>query len=325
MTESILETNKPLQVVVFAGDPLAVPTINLLLQQQVLAGVVFAQLQDAFSSQLSAWLQQSGCPCICFNPAAPEQLEKQLEVWQADAAAAFNFPYELSAVCEHSPAFGLYYFHATPQNQYKGPRPLYWQIRDSQLQTQLILQKAGVEEGMPDIAVSHNQIIHPLDTLQCLEGKVAQQAALMFAQLLTQLSESNGQIKLQLLPFQAAAVKAAPHPRESDLHVDWLTMGSEQIAALTRAGNQQFGGSVITLGQTQLSLLQATVIEHPTYGVAPGTICFIGEPQGVIAATCDGAVRLDILANADGIFNGISFTERFAINAGMGFVSGPAI
>lgn len=323
MAESSDMGKKSLQVVVFAGDPLAVPAINLLLQQQSLAGVILAEQEDAFSYQLAAWLQQIQCSFMRFNSAKSDLLVKQFKQWGGDLAVTFNFLHSLEQTSEQGTIFELYHFHAASLIQYNGPRPLYWKIRDSQQQTQLILQKAHIKGAFPDIAVSQNLAIHSLDTLQCLEAKAAQQGALMLAQLLTELTENNGQIKLQYQQEKTSPAKAAPEPQESDLHVDWLTMSSQQIAALARAGNAQFGGCIIVLGQTPLNLLQATPVKHLTYGVNPGTICFIGDPEGVIVATCDSAVRLDILSNADGVFNGLSFTERFGINAGMDFISVP--
>jgi methionyl-tRNA formyltransferase len=96
-------------------------------------------------------------------------------------------------------------------------------------------------------------------------------------------------------------------------------MGAKQIVDMARAGNPVFNGCVIRLGQTPLSLLQASVVDYPTYGVTPGTICHSGEPDGVIVATADGALRLDVMANMDGVFSANAFVERFQISAGMTF------
>lgn len=310
------------KVVLFVGSPLAGPVINMLLQQQRLAGIVLAQQVDMFSHQLETWLQQSQLPYTRFNPAQLDTLSAQLRDWQTDLAITFSFPHTLPDNCQQATGYGLYHFHPAPFPQYQGPMPLYWQIRDDRRETQLVLQKSHVRAGQPDIAMSQSLSIHPLDTLQCLEGKVAQQGAVFIDQFIGTLTKNQGQISLQ---EQAGQVSQAPAVQEADLKVNWQTMSAQQIAALARAGNSQFGGCVVNIGQIDVNLIQATPVSHPTYGVKPGTLCFIGEPQGVVVATHDGALRLDILSSADGVFNGLNFCERFGINAGMEFVSAPQV
>ncbi len=307
------------KVILFAASALVMPSLQMLLQQRRLVGVVLPEQADHFSCQLEAWLQQNRCPYLRLNSAQPELASQQIVLWQVDAAFSFSFPETQLAECVHNIRFGTYHFQPACQLHYNGAQPLYWLIRNIQSQTQLSLRKSDVALAKPDIALSQNLKIHPLETLQSLQGKVAEQAALMITQLLEQLIARQGKADLQHPQTIHAAGCKADAVTESDLYVDWENMSSQQIAALARAGNEQFGGCIVTLGNTALSLLQATEVAHPTYGVEPGTICLIGEPEGMIVASADAAVRLDILSNADGIFSGLSFAERFAVNAGMKF------
>jgi methionyl-tRNA formyltransferase len=308
-----------MKVVVFATDPIAIPTINMLLGQQRLGGVVLAEQPDMFSQQLQGWLGQQQIPCARYLSAQPATIGTHMRCWEADLAIAFGFESSLPDAITGKPGYGFYYFHCAAPNQYKGPSALYWLLRGRAEKTQLTLQKSV--PGPDSIAVTFDMPIQRLDTLQCLQNNIAQQAPAIINQFIEQLIAAQGQV---ILSNCIGEPRPAPMPQDSDLYVDWLTMGSEEIAAMARAGNSALGGCVVTLRQTPLSLLQATVVKHPAFGVSPGTICHIGEPEGVIVATCDGALRLDILSNADGIFGGASFTERFQINAGMAFEASPA-
>ena len=322
MNESVKMTELPFKVVVFAGQALAIATINMLMQQQRLGGIVLSPQVDAFSQQLEAWLGQSGISCIRLAPNNPEMVANQLLRWETNLVISFGFPHVLSESVLNSSTFGVYHLHPAPLPAYSGPTPLYWQIRDGQRNTQLTLQKAMLDNDDGDIALVQSLAIDPLDTLQCLENKVAQQVPAVVDQLINHLRENEGQIELTI---QQGEVTTAPTPQEADLYVDWSTRGAEQICALARAGNSQLGGCIVVINQTPISLMQATAVKHPTYGVKAGTICHTGEPEGVIVATCDGgAIRLDILTNADGVFSGLNFIERFSIHAGMDFVSTPA-
>ncbi len=301
---------QPVKVLIFAGNPLVGPSINMLAQQNRLAGVILPEQMDAFSHQLATWLEQMRLPYWQFNTAQPDLLIEKCIRWEANLAVNFAIPHMLpESLLEH---LSFYNFH--PAAEYQGVMPLYWQIRDEKTETRMVLQKANVTKGSDDIAASMIMAIHPLDTLQCLEAKIAQQVPQLIYQLIEQ-----GLNKEELLSAQPKEIKPAPLVQESDLTVNWHEMTNENICALARAGNAQFGGCLIFLGLSPINLLQATSVTHPTHGVKAGTICHVGEPEGVIIAVKNGALRIDILSNADGVFTGLNFTERFGISAGMAF------
>jgi len=304
------------KVVVLAASPMAVPTIAMLLQEHRLAGVLLPERLDSFSGQLQAQLQQCEIPYCKMGEQNEAVVVAQLLDWHADLAVSFGFAPRLKNSFSQATTYGLYYMLGAAPDDYYGPMPSYWQIRDGRRRTCLTLVKAiASEQG--DIALSLPIAIEELDTLQSLENKLVSYASQLVQSFINKLVEHNGQIPLVKSQQQGLQ---APLVKEKNLHVDWLTMTASQIAALARAGNPTLAGCVVTLGNTSLNLLQATEVKHPTYGVSPGTLCHVGEPEGVIVATLDGAIRLDILSNVDGVFGAMSFTERFGISAGMVFV-----
>jgi len=313
------ELNKNLKVSVFADSPLCVTTINMLLQQQQLAGVVLGDNNYSFTQELQAWLRQINIPFIQFSPDNTEKVTAALIRWESNLALSFtmedNFPTQFSALFND----GLYHFHHSPFPAYQGVMSLYWQLRDQRTQTKITLQKANVLAEAPqlthDIFTSPAIDIHPLDTFQSLEYKITKNIAPMVNQLLEQIQQGN--VQLSVTEFTTSI---APAVQENDLKVNWHTMSSEQICALARAGNPHLGGCIVTLGQTALNLLQASPVKYPTYGVSAGTICHTGKSDGVIVATIDGAIKFDILSNADGIFSGSVFCEKSKIEAGMAFI-----
>jgi methionyl-tRNA formyltransferase len=308
--------NIPLKVVIFAANTLAIPVINQLAQQGRLAGVVITGQLDQTQYQLESWLHHHGLTYVKYDPTQTADLPSQLQRWEADLGFAFSFPFPFERSVLDQLNFGAFHVHVAPLTKYRGPQSLYWQIRDGEAETQLTLQKAEAASENGGIALQQSLTIDPLDTYHSLENRVAQQLPLFIGQFIENLQAN--QRELELIPLSGNP-SPAPIPKQTDLYVDWSSMNSQQIANMARAGNAQFGGCVLLLGETPIHLLQATPVEHPTYGVNPGTICHIGEPEGVIVATHEGAVKLDVLSGADGVFSGLSFVERFQINAGMEF------
>ncbi|GAA3921756.1 methionyl-tRNA formyltransferase [Litoribacillus peritrichatus] len=310
--------NLPLKVVVFATNTVAIPTINQLAQQGRLAGVIITGQLDPAQYQLESWLHHNGLTYVKYDSAETVEIPTQLQRWEADLGLAFSFPLSFDASLLDQLHLGAFHVHVAPLPKYKGPQPLYWQIRNGEVETTLAIQKveAVSDEDEGGIAMQQSLTIDPLDTYQSLENRVAQQLPLFIGQFIEHLQEVQGALEFNSLSGESSS---APLPEQTDLYVDWSSMNSQQIANMARAGNAQFGGCVLLLGQTPINLLQATPVVHPTYGVNPGTICHIGEPEGVIVATHQGAVKLDVLSGADGVFSGLSFAERFQINAGMEF------
>lgn len=311
----------PMKVVVFAANPNAVAVINGFYQQGLLAGVVLPPVVDGFNQQLQAWLESQGLPCHRLRSESIDKTAAFLLGIECDLILAFgfmpDFPDELTGIAQ----YGFYIVLGARVDKYVGAMPFYWQIRQQQKTTEFNLLKLTTADKPDELMVSEVVNIDPHDTLQCLENKFQQLTPILVERLIVSLREHGGQYHGE--PISNTG-KSAPLVKESDLYVDWHHMNAKQIAALARAGNSALSGCIVVLGNTELNLLQASVVEHPTFGVAPGTICHIGEPEGVLVATEDGAIRLDVLSNVDGVFGAISFVERFGISAGMAFVPQPA-
>lgn len=311
----------PLKVALFVAQPTAMPCLNALLQQGRLAGVVLPPEQDMFLQQLEQGLNHQHVPYLRLSYGDELLAVEALKRWEADLIVAFGFSGDVPVPFLEATVLGYYNLLFADPAQYRGVLPLYWQIRDGATQGQVVLQKVALQEALAthdgaNIAALCEYDIAPLDTYKLVENKAAAKAAQCVSEFVDRILST-----CELPPLQApeGEGKDCAMPDEQALTVNFTAMGAKQIVDMARAGNPVFNGCVIRLGQTPLSLLQASVVDHPTYGVPPGTICHSGEPDGMIVATVDGAVRLDVIANMDGVFSAGAFAERFQISAGMAF------
>ncbi|MEJ2766997.1 hypothetical protein VV869_23910 [Photobacterium sp. MCCC 1A19761] len=313
-------SSMPLNVALFIAQPAAMPCLNALLQQGRLAGVVLPPEQDRFLQQLEQGLNHQQVPCVRLSYGDEQQVVETLQAWESDLIVSFGFSGDVPVPFLEATTLGYYNLLFADPAQYRGILPLYWQIRDGAIQGQVVLQKVALQEAVAthdgaNIAAFCEYDIAPLDTYKLVENKAANTAAQCVSDFVQHVV--SGKV-IESLPSHGEG-RGCAMPDEQALTVNFTAMGARQIVDMARAGNPVFNGCVIRLGQTPLSLLQATVVNYPTYGVPPGTICHSGEPDGVIVATVDGAVRLDVIANMDGIFSAGAFAERFQISAGMAF------
>lgn len=305
-------TNQPVKVAVFAESSLSGSTIEMLVNQQLFAGAVLPQQLDMFTQQLAGALQQATLNVAQFDHAQLDELDNLLTRWEANVVLCFGFSQHMAEIVTK---VNLPVFHcAVGEGKYSGPQGIYWQVRDQQDEglAQIGLWRLQQSQLVYQRCISQSFKIDSKDTAQCVENALLQGLPSLVHQLIGAWSSDSLMFESVEWCDDKALVLT-----EQDLAVDWHCMPSQQICAMARAGNPRFGGCSVKINNTVINLLQATKVNYPTYGVEAGMIVCNSEKDGVIVATVDGAIRIDILSNADGVFTGLQFFERFGIYAGM--------
>lgn len=314
------EETMPLRVVVFTAGPMSLPLVSYLKNTGMLAGVVLAEPRQAsrgfaLDPQFVAELTRLEATHTLYELEDLARLQALLAQWQANVGLVLSFPKIISEDVLQDFEFGVYNVHASELPKYRGPMPLYWQIREQISNSKITLHRVTTEVDAGEIVLQQDLPIGPHDTLYSLAARVAQQSAQLSQQLLESIDKQQTTLAGHA---QEGIASMAPWPQAHDLMVNWQAMTAVQIAALARAGNAAFGAGLL-IRRESISLLQATAVEYPAYGTEPGTVLHIGEPEGLIVATKDSAVRLDVLSCAEGVYGGLAFAEQFQVDAGMAF------
>lgn len=307
-----------IKLVLFASSSVVIPTINCLLQAGQLVGVILTQRYDADAVQLKQQLDQANIPNCYYQDEDPSQIAHQIETWRANTGLIYTFSHKIPLGIINTFSRGFYNLHASNLPHYRGVMPLYWQIRNREKQSYLSMIKVSEEFDTGDIVLQQTMPLHALDTLNSLGHTMAQHSAIFLQTFLTQLQANTLQTKPQSINAETELL-LAPMPTQQDLRVDWCTMTADDISALARAGNPVFNGATLLWNQSVIGLLQATRVKQESYGVPAGTVLHLGEPEGLIVATIDGALRLDVLTVSEGVFSGLAFAQRFGLDAGMKF------
>lgn len=316
------------RVAVFAAGTFALPTLDALRQQQQLVGVIVPDPAEVGMKAIEVHnliqqLEQAGVEFRIIRREHLAQSVALLQQWQANTGLIATFPHLLPQTLLDYFAFGIYNLHASPLPAYPGPAPLYWQIRNREKNTALVIHVADSRSDSGNIVVEHSFPIHPLDTVQCLGNQLAWYARDCVADLLHSIEELGGaltghaQLRAQTSANAPEGCEYARHPTADDSAIDFSVFGAAEISAWCRAGAGQPHGPTITVRGMPVNLLQASEVDYPGYGTAPGTVVFVGDPEGLIVATANSCLRLDVLSCADGIYNGIAFAERFQLDPGM--------
>lgn len=319
-------TIKPLRVAVFAGSAFAQPTIGHLIQHNLLAGVILPatgpqQNVTPEVQQLAQLCASANIPWLLAGKDNVNLVNQTLTQWQANAGLIATYPHLLNKdqldYFDASQNRGIYNLHASALPAYRGPQPLYWQLRNHEKESAIILHKATTTADAGNIIHQHPVPIHPLDTLPSLSQRMAYESIACCEQWIAQLKNTSGALA-GIAQIQSSLSKPnyAHRPSPEERTIRFGKMTATDINALCRAGNASAYTALMTIKGLSINVLQATAVSRPTYGTLPGTVLHVGEPEGLLVCAKNSTVRLDILASPDGIYTGQAFAERFDIDAG---------
>lgn len=304
----------PIKAVVYTSSRIALPLISALHARGNLGGVVIGGNRSPEESQLVAELQNQKIAYEVFQPDDTGGLLRAFQRWEINLGLCFSFSRILPSVILQSAEFGTYNLHPSALPAYRGPMPIFWQIKHGVHSSALCLHHATQEIDAGNLVIQQPLSIHSLDTFSSLVLAIAGQAPTVAMQLLEMIAAIG---HAPAGEAQCGALVPAPMPIATDVIVDWQAMTPTEIQNCARACNGFCGGATFYWRNIPLALLQVTPVDAPTHGTKPGTVVMLAEPEGLVVAARDGAVRLDVISTAEGIFGGVAFAERFGLDAGV--------
>ncbi|MDQ6961733.1 MAG: formyltransferase family protein [Mariprofundaceae bacterium] len=306
------------KITLFISTSMAFPIVQQLIQRQQLAGVVLTARVDADSMQLEQQLQHMQLPFIRYNEQDTQPTIHFIQTLSSQLGLIATFTHILPEALLSCFSLGLYNVHASLLPAYRGANPLFWQLKNNEKESAVLIHKVEKTADTGGIVASYKFDIHPLDTFGTLSGSVFQVMPLVINEFLDLIAE-HGQAIART--EQQGEVCQAPQPSQQDVSIDWSSMTASEICALARACNPNLGGAQLRWKSAQIGLMQANVVDKPMFGVPAGTIMHIGAPEGLLVATKEFALCIDVVYMMDGVFSGLQFAERFSLNAGEKFLN----
>lgn len=292
-----------------ADGSLGAPALAFLASSGRLGGVAWGPSDPACRDWAAQLCGGAGIP---FRPVASRaDLEPWLELAQPDLAFAFGCPWKLPPEVLTRPRLGWVNLHGGPLPAYRGPQPVFWQIRNGERTSALVAHRmdAGLDTG-PVLAVQAIPIA-PRTTHGGLT-QLLSHAAPALLQLLLQSLDSQGESFLDRATEQGEG-RVWPRPGPADVRIDWIGRDAAQILDLIRACNPWNSGAWTTLQGQLCRVVEADLTTAPTG--PPGIVQLV--PADGLAVCCrDGAaLRLDILRLEEGFVTGAGLR---ALGVGVG-------
>jgi methionyl-tRNA formyltransferase len=304
-----------MKIIVASQSCLSLPLIQQLEAKGELASVWLHNVRAEDSQQLGWFCQQQNIPLLVIDPAQPQALLEHFDAMTADCAISAFLSYLFPPQIIEKLQGRLVNIHASALPQLRGADPLFWLLRQGANETQLSVHQVTdkVDEG--DLLFQQALLIHPFDTHQSLSNAVATELPV----LIDGWIDAGG---LEVSKWaQQGEPSSAPKVQVSERKIDWLSMSSLDIFNFVRACTGAGQGAWFRFGQEYLQLLECTPVQGDNLQLEPGIIVHIGAPEGMLLASTDGLLRLDVISSHGGIFSGLRFAERYLLQAGQQFES----
>lgn len=271
-----------MKIVLFANSSLANSGMQVLLQHNLLAGLVVAKPLHFETEQLAGMAKQYGVPVLTLEK---KKLQPILESWlnrmQPDVALVMTFPYKIpQRILDRIPK-GMYNFHMARLPQYRGSEPIFWEVfnREPFGAVSVHRMDAGFDTG--PLVLQQQVAIDPEDTYGMLRSRLGQVAAQLVVPLLNQLSKNE----VQEIAQDESMAKYWPKPGYQDVLIDFQQMERETIQALVKAGNPWNKGALTYVRNLPVKVVETEAVEQKVpEGIAPGTILDLADESGVVVA-----------------------------------------
>ncbi|MDO7886491.1 methionyl-tRNA formyltransferase [Hymenobacter cheonanensis] len=293
-----------MQVAVIISSTLGLPLLQVLAEQGAVAAVAVPHVparpdQPEQVAQAAAAL---GLPVTRLHHAS---LAADLRTWLGEnppaAVLVFMLPWRVPAALLTVPRLGFLNFHLAALPGYRGPEPLFWQLRNGEPAGAVTVHRMTASFDTGPIVLAQPVPIGPGDTHGLHRTRLAHAAVAVGQQLLAGL---RGEAPLPPeQPQDEAAAHYWPRATLADVCINWHEP-AEAIARLVRATNPWNRGALATLRGQPLRVLAATA-RPETAAAPPGTVVWAEPGQGLLVA-CGASqlVQLDIVALDEGYFTG---------------------
>ena len=289
-----------MRLTLLADGSLGAPALSFLASTRLLAGVAWGPSDPACRDWVGQVCRDAGVP---FQAVADrDSLTGWIQSAQPDLAIAFGCPWKLPPALLALPRLGWMNLHGGPLPAYRGPQPVFWQIRNGERESALVAHRidAGFDTG--PILAALPIPLGPGTTHGALTQALAIAAPVLLEQLLEAL-KVQGEAFLEGARPQGEG-RTWPRPGPGDVRIDWAAMDSRQVLALVRACNPWNSGAWTSLQGQPCRIVEATLAAGLERAGPPGSVQLAADGRLAVACMDGLGLWLEILRLEEGFFTG---------------------
>lgn len=242
---------------------------------------------------------------------SPQSFQQQLKEWlhanPCDVVFVLGCPHKIPGEILEIPQFGFVNFHPAPLPQYRGPEPVFWLLKNQEKAGGLTAHIMTEEMDRGDIVEFIEIPIEKTDTHSLYTAKYVSLFPEMFRRITNTLTQNR---KFTHSPQDESNAEYYNRAEYQDLLINFNQHTPEDIESLTAACNSTYGGAYSLFRNMPIRINQATRYDKPVADIIkPGTVLATKELEGLVVKCKSGAITLDIITLAEGIFSGNRFAK----------------
>ena len=291
------------------------PSINYLITNNLVAGFAVPEIQSPGAQNIRLISETFN---LQFNILQKKTLSEDISFWlsdiKADVVFIFSFPYKIPEKVLEIPGLGFINFHPGILPSYRGPDPLFWQIKNGISETGITAYKLDKDIDTGPIIHFEKEIIEPEDTYGSLSKKLAA-TLLRSVTMVTSMIKDGNTFNLQFIKQDEKMSSYFGKPKKEDLMIDWERQEAVSIYNLVRASNPKYQGAISFYKNSPVRILQVSVQQQANVEGEPGSI--IDSSNKIKVITIDGKIiSIDIINVNEGYYTADIFRNLFKVKPG---------
>ena len=221
---------------------------------------------------------------------------------QPDVVVMFGFSYHIPASLYEFPSLGFYNLHFSMLPAYRGPDPLFWQIKNGETSGGVSIHKVDVGFDTGDVVMQQSLTFIPGETWGIADARFCATAINMIVQFIEQLNQLPATIQT-LKHINATSYHTRPDVNH--LTINWDSQTAAQIENLVNASNPVYGGAITTYRKQPVRIFEVSPVDAKGVpGVQPGTIIHADSSGLYVQCVDNNLLRINVLSLNEGIMSG---------------------
>ncbi len=300
---------KQIKTLVLCSTNFAVPAIQQLIQANMLSVIAVPEQSDETLQLLQSMMKGIDIP-ITAIPARhyDTALLKLMKEHDINLALMLTFPYKLPAAVFNYPTLGFYNFHPGPLPKYRGPDPIFQQIKNMEPYAGLCIHKVDASFDKGPVVLKEKITVNNTDTYGTLTSRLSVIASQMMLVLLKMI---HLQIPIPAKPQDEKLATYFKKQTAGDVLIDWQMMPADAIVALINACNPWNKGAVAQINHKIVRICIAEKYPFATMlDLQPGTIIKKDLHQLIVATLNTEALAIDFLHVDEGFLKAAQLLQQ---------------
>lgn len=274
------------RVIALCGSRFALPALQQLAFFKQLVAVAIPENCEEMIENTKLVLSGASIPVVVLPKKTwLKKITEAIKIHTVDTGLMLTFPYKIPSSLYKLPAKGFYNVHPGLLPAYRGPDPVFQQIRNKEKNAGVTIHKVDDDFDTGPVVVSEMIRLDPTDTYGILNEKLSYTAAKLTGTLLKLLSFD---LEIPSRPQDEAKARYYQKQVDSDVCINWQVMDASTIIALINACNPWNKGAITKLNNKIIRVLEAYSTDWAaTPEQIPGTIIAIDE-RGLTVAALNG-------------------------------------